>query len=212
MPAPRSSTRSRPGRAPRAARAAAATAAAILALSVVAVACGGGGDDVASGRGAPSAPQGAPSTAPVDRNDLLAECLAQRDLDVRRAGVVDGEMNAGVDLSHIDQSNPDAHAAVEECIALADAAAAGDQADPEMPSEGARLASFEAYMEELTDCMVHHGFHPSVVDLPGDVTSGAAAVEYPPGEEGAPGFLDARAECTDAAQDAEERARTLIDG
>jgi hypothetical protein len=69
---------------------------------------------------------GVPAKSTADPNDLLADCLLERGLDVRRSGEVDGELNAGVDLSHIDQTDSDARRAIEECSALAEAAARGD--------------------------------------------------------------------------------------
>ena len=70
--------------------------------------------------------EGAPGTNTTDPNDLMADCLLDRGLDVRRSGEVDGELNAGVDLTHIDQTDSDARRAVEECSAMADAVVRGD--------------------------------------------------------------------------------------
>jgi hypothetical protein len=178
------------------------------AILLLCVACGTTDDETATEAASPTA---APtSTASVDPNDLLAECLAQQGLDVRRSGEVDGEMNAGVDLSHIDQSDANARVAIEECTALADAARRGDQ---EMPSAEAAQAGFERYMEEMTSCMLDHGFHLSVVDDPsGELVGSSAVIEYAPGEEGDPDFHDARTECTAAAQEAEQEAQDRIDG
>jgi hypothetical protein len=51
--------------------------------------------------------------------------LLDRGLNVHGRGEVDGEMNAGIDVSHIDQTDPDARRAIEERSAMADTVARG---------------------------------------------------------------------------------------